>query len=110
MASPPPNPYAPQSPAMSPWRGSDPKVRISRGITPSRAKGARAAAAKSLVSQTLIGWRGRYPLDRGLGFGHISVGAAVQQCLRQNTRRQNPPRQWLALTEQVVGSGARPAG
>ena len=34
-----------------------------------------------------------------LGFDHVSVGAAIEQCLHQNTRRWNAPPQQLSLPE-----------
>ena len=41
--------------------------------------------------QSLVAWRGRQSVDRGLGFGHVTVGTALQQCLHQNTGRRNAP-------------------
>ena len=60
----------------------------------------------SRISQTVIGWRGRQPLDRGFGFGHVTVGPAIQQCLHQNTRRRSAPHRQSSLAEQMVDSGA----
>ena len=60
----------------------------------------------SRITRPVIGWRGRQPLDRGLGFGHVTLGPAVQQCLHQNTRRRNAPRQQLSLANQMVDGGA----
>src|ERR1700756_4681017 len=39
--------------------------------------------------QTLIGWRGRGPLDGGLGFGPVTGGPAIEQPLHPNPRRRN---------------------
>ena len=60
----------------------------------------------SRIARPVVGWRGRQPVDRGLGFGHVTVGSAIQQCLHQNTRRGNAPHQQLSLAEQMVDGGA----
>ncbi len=60
----------------------------------------------SRIARPVIGWRGGQPLDRGLGVSHIALGATVQQCLHQNTRRRNTPRQQLSLANQFVDGGA----
>ena len=39
--------------------------------------------------QPLVGLGGRQPVDRGLGFGHVTVGTALQQRLHQNAGRRN---------------------
>ena len=56
--------------------------------------------------QTLIGGRSRQPFDRGLGFGQVifrvTVGAAVEQRLDQNTCRRNAPQQQPPVAEQMV--------
>jgi hypothetical protein len=44
--------------------------------------------------------------NRGFGFGHVIVGAAFEQCLHQNTRCWNAPRQQLSRTDQMVDGGA----
>ena len=41
-----------------------------------------------------------------VGFGHVTVGPAVEQCRHQNTRRWNAPRQQLFVAEQMVDGGA----
>ena len=60
----------------------------------------------SRITRPVVGWRGRQPVDRGLGFGHVTVGAAIEQCLHQNTGRWNAPRQQPSLAEQMVDGGA----
>jgi hypothetical protein len=57
-------------------------------------------------SQAVVGWRVRQPGDRGLGFDHVTVGPAIEQCLHQNTGRWNAPRQQLSVAEQMVDGGA----
>jgi hypothetical protein len=57
-------------------------------------------------SETVVGWRGRQPGDGGLGFGHVTVGPTVEQCLHQDTRRWNAIRQQLSLADQIVDGGA----
>ncbi len=60
----------------------------------------------SRIARSVVGWRVRQPLDRGLGFGHVTVGAAIEQCLHQNTGRGNAPPQQPSLAEQMVDGGA----
>ena len=55
--------------------------------------------------QALIGRRGQESLDRGLGFGKVTLGPAVQQCLHQNTRRLNAMPEQPSLAEQMVDGG-----
>jgi hypothetical protein len=40
-------------------------------------------------NQTLVGWRGRQPVDRGLGVNEVAVGTALQQRLHQNAGRRD---------------------
>ncbi len=60
----------------------------------------------SRITSTVVGWRVRQPVDRGLGFGHVTLGPAIQQCLHQNTRRRNAPQQQSSLAEEMVDGGA----
>src|ERR1700749_2813677 len=84
-----------------------PQVRVSGRIAVSpRQESLQPQQPDVAYHQTLIGWRSRQALDRGLGFGHVTVGPAVQQCLHQNTRRWNAPHQQLSLAEQMVDGGA----
>src|ERR1700722_9441997 len=85
-----------------------PEFGVSRGITVSpRQQSPQPQQPDVAYHQTLVGWRGRQPVDGGLGFGHVTVGPAVEQCLHQNTRRWNAPPQQLSLAEQIVGGGAQ---
>ena len=106
-AFPRPTRYALQSQPMSPCRGSDPgsarKPRHRR--VPAHAVPA-AAAARFRGPHSVVGWRVRQPGDRGLGFGHVSVGPAIEQCFHQNTGRWNAPLQQLSLAEQMIDGGA----
>ena len=52
-------------------------------------------------NQPLVGWRGRQPVDRGLGFGHVALGTALQQRLHQNAGRRNAKPE-LSCMEQIV--------
>jgi hypothetical protein len=55
---------------------------MSRGIAVSlRQQRTQPQQPDVAYHQTLIGWRGRQPLDRDLGFGDTIVGAAFEQCL-----------------------------
>ena len=48
---------------------------------------------------------GCQPLDRGLGFGRIIRGSAIEQHFHQHTRRRNAPRQQPFVAEQVLDDG-----
>ena len=91
MASPRPTSCAPRSQAMSPCRGSDPDSRGSwpRTVCP-RQQRPQPQQPDVADHQSLIGWRGRQPVDRGLGFLHVVVGPTIEQCLHQNARRWKP--------------------
>ncbi len=60
----------------------------------------------SRITRPVIGWRGGQPLDRGLGFGDVTVGPAIEQCLHQNTGRGSAPLQQLSRADQMVDGGA----
>ena len=53
--------------------------------------------------QTVIGRRGRQPIDSGRGFSHFSVRVACQQHLNQGVSRRDSPRE-LILVEQHIQS------
>ena len=101
-----PSRYGPQSQAFPPCRGSDPGMRDSRRRRREPAAERRAAAAaRSRVSPDPL--RLARPLTArsrpGLRLRH--VGPAVEQCLHQNTRCRNVPRQRRSLAEQMVDGG-----
>src|SRR5580693_3711685 len=84
-----------------------PELRVSRGIAVCPCQQRPQPQQPDLAyHQTLIGWRGRQPLDRGFGFGYVTVGAAVEQRFHQNTRRWNAPQQQSSCAEQMVDGGA----
>jgi len=75
-----------------------PEIRIGGGIAVSPRQQCQQPQQPDVAySQTLIGWRGGKPLDCGLGFGHVTLGPAIEQCLHQNTRRRKAPPQQLSL-------------
>src|ERR1700747_971375 len=52
-----------------------PEIRVSRGIAARpRQPSPQPQQPDVAYRQTLIGWRGCQPLERGLGFGDVSVG------------------------------------
>ena len=52
-----------------------PEIRVRRGIAVSpRQESPQPQQPDLAYHQTLIGWRFRQPGDRGLGFGHVTVG------------------------------------
>src|SRR4029079_8158351 len=57
-------------------------------------------------NQLIVGPCVGQPGKRRLGFGHITIVAAVQKCLDQYSGRRNAPRQQLSLTGQMVDGGA----
>ena len=69
-----------------------PEVRVGQDIALSpRQQGPQPLQQDLEHHQALIGWRSRQLLDCGLGFGHVTFGPAVEECLHQNTRRHNAP-------------------
>src|ERR1700751_4537851 len=84
-----------------------PEIRVSRVIAVSpRQKSPQAQQPDLAYHQTLFGWRGRYPLDRGLGLDQVTLGRAIEQCLHQNTCRRNAPPQQPSLAELIVDGRA----
>ncbi len=55
----------------------------------------------SRIHQTLFDRDVRQSVDGGLGFGHVTVGGAIEQCLHQNTGGRNANLK-LSCKEQVV--------
>ena len=53
-------------------------------------------------NENVVGRRGGQPPGCGLGFGRITVGGALEQCLHQNARRKNSPSQQLSLADQML--------
>jgi hypothetical protein len=52
-----------------------------------------------------VAGHGCQPGDRGFGFSHVGVSAAIEQCLRENTFRWNAPPRRLSLPEEMVDGG-----
>ena len=94
-------------PSRWPSSGSDPD---SRGRC-RRRPGARARRARSRQQPDVAKSRAAlarchcYPVDRDFGLNYILVGAALEQCLHQSTRRRHAQRCQLPLKHQLIDGG-----
>ena len=68
---------------MSRGRGIVPKVAVAGVIAVSVGQQRAQAQQPNIKDDRPVGRRGCQPGDRRLGFGHVAVVAAVQQCLHQ---------------------------
>src|ERR1700722_11587635 len=84
-----------------------PKAGVSPGVTASaRQQSVQSQQPDVVHGETTVGRCIGQSLSRGFGFGHVTVGPPVEQCLHKDTRGWNAPGPQLSLAGQIIDGGA----